>query len=98
MWFKLDSDRTSISRCEHSGSTLKLHQQLVKIKQLNAIFDWMQLPQFQQQHQDLALVTLKLIVLHQVQFIPHQYSLNGAELRASEHIENFGSVTTVNMG
>ena len=45
---------------------LKLHQQLVKIKQLNAIFDWMQLPQFQQQHQDLALVILKLIVLHQV--------------------------------
>ena len=41
----------------------------------------MQLPQFQQQHQDLALVTLKLIVLHQVQFIPHQYSLNGAKLR-----------------
>ena len=45
---------------------LKLHQQLVKIKQLNAIFDWMQLPQFQQHHQDLALVTRKLIVLHQV--------------------------------
>ena len=81
MWFKLDSDRTSISLCEHFGSMLKLHQILVKIKQLNAIFDWMHLPQFQQHNQDLALVTLKLIVLHQVQFIPHQYSLNGANLR-----------------
>ena len=66
MWFKLDSGRISGSQCVHSGLMLKRHQVLVKIKQSNAFFDWIQLPRFHQHNQEIVRVTQRLIVLLQL--------------------------------
>ena len=60
--------KISVSQCELSGSMLKLHRLLVKGKQWSVIYAWIQLLQFHQLHQEIVLVTLKLIVLHQVEF------------------------------